>query len=139
MAKVELPKDAEGHEIPLDTETLYDEYGESHRVDNFAYFPKFANTDNEWAVEFDGVNNVRMFASQMYLIQPDSWKKLEEDLDKCFSSNNSCYYLSKSGECCDCTLAPNEVGRTCDAAIFSSIKERICKLRKKNNSQRSSL
>jgi hypothetical protein len=134
MAKVELPKDAEGHEIPLDTETLYDEYGESHRVDNFAYFPKFANTDNEWAVEFDGVNNVRMFASQMYLIQPDSWKKLEEDLDKCFSSNNSCYYLSKSGECCDCTLAPNEVGRTCDAAIFSSIKERICKLRKKNNS-----
>lgn len=126
--------DAEGHEIPLDTETLYDEYGESHRVDNFAYFPKFANTDNEWAVEFDGVNNVRMFASQMYLIQPDSWKKLEEDLDKCFSSNNSCYYLSKSGECCDCTLAPNEVGRTCDAAIFSSIKERICKLRKKNNS-----
>lgn len=132
--KVELPKDAEGHEIPLDTETLYDEYGESHRVDNFAYFPKFANTDNEWAVEFDGVNNVRMFASQMHLIQPDSWKKLEEDLDKCFSSNNSCYYLSKSGECCDCTLAPNEVGRTCDAAIFSSIKERICKLRKKNNS-----
>lgn len=137
--KIKLPKDAEGREVPLDTETLYDEYGESHRVDNFAYFPKFANTDNEWAVEFDGVNNVRMFASQMYLIQPDSWKKLEEDLDKCFSSNNSCYYLSKSGECCDCTLAPNEVGRTCDAAIFSSIKERICKLRKKNNSQRSSL
>lgn len=108
--------------------------GESHRVDNFAYFPKFANTDNEWAVEFDGVNNVRMFVSQMYLIQPYSWKKLEEDLDKCFSSNNSCYYLSKSGECCDCILAPNEVGRTCDAAIFSSIKERICKLRKKDNS-----
>lgn len=132
--KIKLPKDAEGREVPLDTEILYDEYGESHRVDNFAYFPKFANTDNEWAVEFDGVNNVRMFASQMYLIQPDSWKKLEEDLDKCFSSNNSCYYLSKSGECCDCTLAPNEVGRTCDAAIFSSIKERICKLRKKNNS-----
>lgn len=110
--KIKLPKDAEGREVPLDTETLYDEYGESHRVDNFAYFPKFANTDNEWAVEFDGVNNVRMFASQMYLIQPDSWKKLEEDLDKCFSSNNLCYYLSKSGECCDCTLAPNEVGRT---------------------------
>lgn len=42
--------------------------GESHRVDNFAYFPKFANTDNEWAVEFDGVNNVRMFVSQMYAV-----------------------------------------------------------------------
>lgn len=132
--KIKLPKDAEGREVPLDTETLYDEYGESHRVDNFAYFPKFANTDNEWVVEFYGANNVRMFVSQMYLIQPDSWKKLEEDLDKCISGDDSCYYLSKSGECCDCIFASNEVGRTCDAAIFSSIKERICKLRKKDNS-----
>lgn len=71
---------------------LYDKYGESHRVDNFAYFPKFANTDNEWAVEFDGVNNVRMFVSQMYLTQPepDSWKKLEEDLNNGISGASPC-------------------------------------------------
>lgn len=133
MAKVELPKDAEGHEIPLDTETLYDEYGESHRVDNFAYFPKFANTDNEWAVEFDGVNNVRMFASQMYLIQPDSdsWKKLEEDLDRCISGDDSCNYFCKSGICRDCTINPDSIDYRCDSLVFNSIKERIRKLRSK--------
>lgn len=96
---------------------------------NFKTFE--GNSGDVWKYVFTKKD---MFVSQMYLIQPDSWKKLEEDLDKCFSSNNSCYYLSKSGECCDCILAPNEVGRTCDAAIFSSIKERICKLRKKDNS-----
>ena len=131
--KIKLPKDAEGHEIPLDTETLYDEYGESHRVDNFAYFPKFANTDNEWAVEFDGVNNVRMSASQMYLIQPDtdSWKKLEEDLDRCISGDDSCNYFSKSKMCRDCTINPNIIDYRCDSLVFNSIKERIHKLRNK--------
>ena len=129
--KIKLPKDAEGHEIPLDTETLYDEHGESHRVDNFAYFPKFANTDNEWAVEFDGVNNVRMFVSQMYLIQPDSWKKLEEDLDRCISDNNLCNYFSKSGMCCDCTINPDSIDYGCDSSVFNSIKERVHKLRNK--------
>lgn len=31
MANIELPKDAEGREIPLDVEVLYDEYGEKFR------------------------------------------------------------------------------------------------------------
>lgn len=84
--------------------------------------------------DISGEKDGMLPADSLYLTPHDSWEKLEEDLDKCFSSNNSCYYLSKSGECCDCILAPNEVGRTCDAAIFSSIKERICKLRKKDNS-----
>ena len=91
----------------------------------------------QWKVfgpDIRGEKDGMLPADSLYLIPHDSWEKLEEDLDKCFSSNNSCYYLSKSGECCDCILAPNEVGRTCDAAIFSSIKERICKLRKKDNS-----
>lgn len=129
--QITLPKDAEGKEVSLDTETLYDEYGESHRVDNFAYFPKFANTDNEWAVEFDGVNNVRMFVHEMYLIQPDSWKKLEEDLDRCISGDDSCNYFNKSRMCRDCTINPDSIEYRCDSLVFNSIKERIHKLRNK--------
>lgn len=130
--QITLPKDADGKEVPLDTETLYDEYGNQHRIAKFIYHHDCETGARGWTVEYD--NGIERFVSIMYLTQPDSWKKLEEDLGKCFSSNNSCYYLSKSGECCDCILAPNEVGRTCDAAIFSSIKERICKLRKNDNS-----
>lgn len=33
MACIELPKDAEGREIPLDVEMLYDEYGENYSWD----------------------------------------------------------------------------------------------------------
>lgn len=126
--KIKLPKDAEGHEIPLDTETLYDEYGESHRVDNFAYFPKFANTDNEWVVEFDGVNNVRMFVSQMYLIQPDSWKKLEEDLNNGISGASPCCAYAGS-KTCSCDKCCFESARYCTRRVFTDIRNRIRKLR----------
>lgn len=67
----------------------------------------------------------------MYLTQPDSWKKLEEDLDKCISSDDSCCYFSKSGMCCDCTIDSSSIDCRCDSLVFNSIKERIHKLRSK--------
>lgn len=107
------------------------------RITSFTYRCDVLGLWAQWKVfspDISGEKDGMLQTDSLYLTPHDSWEKLEEDLDKCFSSNNSCYYLSKSGECCDCILAPNEVGRTCDAAIFSSIKERICKLRKKDNS-----
>lgn len=35
--QITLPKDAEGREVPLDTEMLYDEYGEQRRIAKFIY------------------------------------------------------------------------------------------------------
>lgn len=40
MANIELPKDAEGREIPLDVEVLYDEYGEKFLTDRVTYMRK---------------------------------------------------------------------------------------------------
>lgn len=37
MANIELPKDAEGREIPLNTETLYTDSGPIFRVEKFEY------------------------------------------------------------------------------------------------------
>ena len=35
MANIELPKDAEGREIPLDTKILYNEDGKCFKVNRF--------------------------------------------------------------------------------------------------------
>ena len=75
--QITLPKDAEGKEVPLDTKTLYDEYGNQWDVAKFIYDLSGETTDSKWTVEYK--NGVRRFISQMYLTQPDSWKKLEED------------------------------------------------------------
>lgn len=127
--QITLPKDAEGKEVPLDTKTLYDEYGNQWDVAKFIYDLSGETTDSKWTVEYK--NGVRRFISQMYLTQPDSWKKLEEDLDKCISNNDSCYYYSKSGMCCDCTIDSSSIDYRCDSLVFNSIKERIRKLRSK--------
>ena len=127
--QITLPKDAEGKEVPLDTKTLYDEYGNQWDVAKFIYDLSGETTDSKWTVEYK--NGVRRFISQMYLTQPDSWKKLEEDLDKCISNNDSCCYYSKSGMCCDCTIDSSSIDYRCDSLIFNSIKERIRKLRSK--------
>lgn len=37
---VELPKDAEGSEIPLDTEVLFDKDGQEIEVSRYQYYPK---------------------------------------------------------------------------------------------------
>lgn len=129
MKNVELPKDAEGKEVQLDTKTLYDEYGNQWDVAKFIYDLSGETTDSKWTIEYK--NGVRRFVSQMYLTQPDSWKKLEEDLDRCISCDDSCCYFSKSGMCCDCTIDSSTIDYRCDSLVFNSIKERIHKLRSK--------
>ena len=126
--QITLPKDAEDKEVPLDTELLYDEYGNPHNIVKFIYHHDCETGAKGWTVKYD--NGVERFVSVMYLNQPDSWKKLEDDLDKCIR-NNYCYYFSKSGMCCDCTIDPSRIDYKCDSFIFNSIKERIRKLRNK--------
>lgn len=124
-----LPKDAEDKEVPLDTELLYDEYGNPHNIVKFIYHHDCETSAKGWTAEYD--NGVERFVSVMYLTQPDSWKKLDEDLDKCIFNNDSCYYFSESGMCCDCTIDSSRIDYKCDSLVFNSIKERIHKLKDK--------
>lgn len=132
--KIKLPKDAEGREIPLDTEVMYDANGKKVRITSFTYRCNVLGIWAQWKVfspDISGEKDGMLPADSLYLTQHDSWEKLEEDLDKCISSNNICRYLSESGECYNCTVAPDKACLDCDSVIFSSIKERINKLRNK--------
>lgn len=123
MANVELPKDAEGREIPLDTKRLYDADGVPVSIRAFRYNP------NEcfWRVErLDGLGAPK--TTELRFIIPDSWKKLEEDLDRCIEADDSCRYYSASGICAKCTRPDND-DRGCTAVALSDIKKRIRKLR----------
>ena len=117
---VELPKDAEGREIPLDTECLYTYKGEKQDVLGFTYCRK----EEKWEIETDLriVNSI-----YLYITPPDSWEKLEKDLDRCIKADSLCAY-SKSEECSTCVL-PRDSQFHCDSLALEAIKERIRKLR----------
>lgn len=123
MANIELPKDAEGREIPLDTECLYTYKGEKQDVLGFTYYRK----EEKWEIETDLriVNSI-----YLYITPPDSWEKLEKDLDRCIKADSLCAY-SPSEECSTCIL-PRDSQCNCDSFALEAIKERIRKLRGEN-------
>lgn len=123
MANIELPKDAEGREIPLDTGTLYKKNG----IAKYIYHYEFDPRSTYWLAETDeGARNT----SELLLNQPDSWELLEEDLDKCIKADSLCAY-SPSEECSTCIL-PRDSQCYCDSFALKAIKERIRKLRGEN-------
>ena len=123
---VELPRDAEGREIPLDTVVLFNARGDAFNIVRWIYTTDFEtwSESNTWrAIE----KSHRAFNPEMmYLTPPDSWEKLEEDLDRCIAGDNICLYCSPSGRCSDCANEPNGA---CDAKVLELVMERIKRLR----------
>lgn len=69
----------------------------------------------------------KLDAELMYLTEPDSWEKLEEDLDKCVAEGTACTYFSKDGTCQSCSLSNITTG--CSPKVIEDIVSRIRKLR----------
>lgn len=126
---VELPKDAEGREIPLDTVALYDDDGNVYSIRRFIYTNDFDLNDkwmNSWYVVTDDYKTAK--SELMHLTKPDSWEKLEEDLDRCIEESNLCMYYNQNLDCNNCTISGNET-RGCTSIALEDIKKRIRKLR----------
>lgn len=119
---IELPKDAKGREIPLDTECLYTCNGEKQDVLSFTYY----RGRDRWEIETDTyiVNSI-----YLYITPPDSWEKLEEDLGRCISGDSACGYFAASENCEDCRIDKNNEQGGCVELVFKDIKDRIRKLR----------
>lgn len=125
---IELPKDADGREIPLDTVALYDDDCNVHSVRRFIYTTDFDLGDkwiNSWIAVVDDYKTAK--TEQMHLTQPDSWEKLEEDLDRCVAKGTACMYFSKDGTCQSCSISDTTTG--CSPKVIEDIVSRIRKLR----------
>ena len=121
---VELPKDAEGREIPLNTTALYDKNGSRRQVDWFKFYPD----KDRWDIVFK--DSYSQFSpSSLSLTKPDSWEKLEEDLDRCADAPDyeECAYFGKDASSCSSCVAGKEA--SCSKTAMRDIASRIRKLR----------
>lgn len=132
MANIELPKDAEGREIPLDTVALYDDDGNVHSVRRFIYTNDFDLGDkwiNSWIAVADDYKVAK--PEQMHLTMPDSLEKLEEDLGKVANNKAKtivCSYFDREAKDCEGCKFEN-CGCACSHAFLKDVMERIHKLR----------
>lgn len=78
-----MPKDAEGREVPLDTEVMYDIDGRKVHIASFAYKCTVFSHWSQWEVSSQDIRGEKggmLPADSLYLTPPDSWEKLEEDI-----------------------------------------------------------
>ena len=123
---VELPKDAEGREIPLDTETLYDKDGKEIEVSRYQYYPKVGT--GYWNIRSERNKFYRQ--DEVYLTPTDSWEKLLDDLDAASNARHqeACAYLNRDKDVYCCESCPGgEDG--CVLIAMRDITDRIRKLR----------
>lgn len=127
---IELPKDAEGRDIPLDTKVLYDADGNQYEVSRFTY-SVLRDCDN-WEVVF--VTGYDRYASETLLKPSDSWEKLKEDLkavkdyeNSSYIDNPACRYMNMVGKSCsECEFYRE---KNCVSKMCADILDRICKLK----------
>lgn len=130
MANTKLPRDAEGREIPLDTECLYTYKGEKQDVLGFTYCRK----EEKWEIETDlrTVNSI-----YLYITPPDSWKRLKEDLRRTMGASDAvcAYFGGDNRDCVACRLNKESFKGIpyCNPCLaFTDILDRIRKLRGEN-------
>lgn len=133
---IELPKDHEGREIPLDTEVLYDNNGVKFNVDEFKLCAWPSLRKSFWTtrgVFEDEEEKCNFLPHLLHLVQPDSWKRMLDDLDKAASKMycGTCTYFGKNPTDCD-TCAIGDI-TSCDSAAMRDIADRIRKLRGEND------
>lgn len=135
--KISLPKDAEGKEIPLDVEFLYNANGESVKPYSFTFniYDNFG-----WEMQLVGSTNLAYDPKRFYLTPPDSLEKLLEDLDNAAKGgdNAECLYMRREDievgeQCSGCRLYnADDVFSDCSLLAYADIAARIRKLAAKD-------
>lgn len=128
---VELPTDAEGREIPLDTSELFIADGTKVQALRFEYMYHVSDAHDAWfvCIERTPGEHMTLHTRDVHLAQPDSWKRLLEDLDKAGSKTycGACTYFGMNSTNCDkCVIGDLS---SCDSAAMRDIADRIRKLR----------
>lgn len=120
---VELPKDAEGREIPLYTEVLYDKEGKRREVDWYTYYPD----KDRWDVVFED-SCVRFSPNNLSLTKPDSWENLLDDLYAAGDARHqeACAYFNRDKDVYCCTSCPG--GK--DGCVLIAIRDIASRIRK---------
>lgn len=134
MANIELPKDAEGREIPLDTKVLYNSIGVGYEVNRFTFGFDVITHDVEWTAESYGTGDMvyNLPANSMYLEKPDSLKQLVEDIERAqYACDHNglhvaaCRY-SGNNTCSGCDFRPDYT--TCSGKMLGDIAARVNRL-----------
>lgn len=134
---IQLPRDAEGREIPRNTEVMYDINGKKVHITSFTYKCDVHSLWSQWKVfspDIKGEKEGMLPADSLYLNPPDSWEKLEEDIRRIGTDDCTwfCGYANENpveNACPDSCKFFKGDEITCRKKLADDILSRIRKLR----------
>lgn len=134
---IQLPRDAEGREIPRNTEVMYDINGKKVHITSFTYKCDVHSLWSQWKVfspDIKGEKEGMLPADSLYLTTPDSWEKLEEDIRRIGTDDCTwfCGYANENpveNACPDSCKFFKGDEITCRKKLADDILSRIRKLR----------
>lgn len=107
---VELPTDAEGREIPLDTSELFIADGTKVQALRFEYMYHVSDAHDAWFVCIERTlgEHMTLHTRDVHLAQPDSWKRLLDDLDEAGDARyyEACAYFHRDKDEDGCISCP---------------------------------
>lgn len=135
MTNIELPRDAEGRQIPMYSLILYNENGEELSVNHIEFDPAM----QEWNFVVQKSSFKSPFycrPCEVYLKKPaDSWGMLLADLNNAEIGGDeaACCYMHRETldpmiQCEGCKLA-NNTDKECSCLTYGDIAARIRRLR----------
>lgn len=136
MSNIELPKDAEGREVPLDTTTLYEADGTPCDVSHFEYCPRCKIPEDSWKIVVSGTDFYKR-VSNLYLTPPDSLKQLADDLNRFVNYKKlgyyfptpSCAYANHRGDTCKGCKLTEVPADTCVESVLKDVTARVNHMR----------
>lgn len=135
MTEVQLLKDHEGREIPLDTLVLYDVKGVEMHVSSYRYQHDVLGLSTGWNVISENASGQcwQHPADSLYLSRPDSLEKLADDLDRVANCQNgtACTYLDRGRRDCEgCEFEHRDC--SCVEAFLRDVSTRVRRLSGEN-------
>lgn len=120
---VPAPVDADGNVVPLTTRTLYDEDGQEISIVEYAIIYSKDTGFQVWSVRSS--YGLIMALNRCHLERPDSWERLEGDIESMLRKNLACYYFGH-GKSISCLVCPaHTLERNCKEVATCDILRRI--------------
>ena len=120
---VPAPVDADGNVVPLTTRTLYE--GDGHEIIATEYALVYSRHTGGLMWRVRGVNGMIFMLGLCHLERPDSWERLEEDIESMLRKNLACYYFGH-GQSISCLACPaHTIEKDCKEMAACDILHRI--------------
>jgi hypothetical protein len=121
---VPAPVDADGEAVPLTTKVMYTNRGKKIELSEFHLLHSVLSGGFVWRATRDtdhGVEDLKL--DFLHLRRPDSWGKLEEDVQRVKETGDICGYYDKVDKPCDECPALN-IPSMCSATMLRDVLRR---------------